>query len=102
MKQSWTCEFCGESYFAPILCLHHESDCTYNPKNRTCDTCKAWYWDAELQTPKCKIPEFKPFNRQCDAWITTVRKSTAAAPISVSGFRFDALKIKEEERIYDS
>ena len=79
MKPIWACEYCGESYSTTRRCGEHEGDCTYNPRNKTCDTCLNWFfdpskgplsYDGEPEGASCcKLePEFYPFNRNCDAW----------------------------------
>lgn len=72
MIKTWSCEYCGEtSYFKAQRCSEHEDDCTYNPKNKTCDTCENWFWDPNNEPDGascCKLPEFEPFKRNCDGW----------------------------------
>lgn len=48
MKNSYTCEFCGYSFFAKTLAETHEKACDYNPKTRTCCTCSRWYWNPNV------------------------------------------------------
>ena len=79
MIKTWTCEFCGDaSFFATSACADHEEDCSYNPKNKTCDSCGNWYWDpnrglvqedGEPEGVSCCKEGLKPFRRDCDKWI---------------------------------
>ena len=79
MKTTYSCDYCGETFLTKSRCFHHEYDCEYNPKNKTCTTCKNWYFDVSAGMimddgepegePKCKLPEFEPFNRTCDGWV---------------------------------
>lgn len=79
MLNSWVCEYCGTVFVAKSLCSDHETCCDNNPKNKTCNTCKNWYFDPSAGIiygedsepegePKCRIPGYEPFQRNCDQW----------------------------------
>ena len=78
MKRAWMCEYCGECYGQKGSCALHEENCTHNPHNGTCDTCKHMRWDPnggkldEDGFPEgmveCDLVEFCPYQRNCSAW----------------------------------
>lgn len=41
-KQVWVCDWCGGTFPTKDWTESHESECSYNPAMRTCDSCKAF------------------------------------------------------------
>lgn len=77
MKKSYTCEYCGLTYFAGGLAHMHEESCDYNPKMRTCCTCSRWYWDSSVGPLDCNGIEegagicragLNPHQRNCEKY----------------------------------
>jgi len=59
MKNSFTCEYCGETFFARGLAQTHEAACDYNPQTRPCCTCGRWRWqksgDGDDGESRCEL-----------------------------------------------
>ena len=79
MITTYECEYChnqGENgYTEPDACLLHESKCNYNPKNKTCATCKHYgYATTPEQSMKwrpdfgCHVFGDQVWRTQCKKW----------------------------------
>ena len=80
MITTYECEHCHNSgdngWRDPDACLRHESKCDYNPKNKTCATCKHYdYASTTEQRMKWREPDFgclifgdQTWRTQCEKW----------------------------------
>jgi len=59
MKNSFTCEYCGETFFARGLAQAHEAACDHNPQTQFCCTCRRWWWqendDGDDGESRCEL-----------------------------------------------
>lgn len=53
MIQVWKCGFCSKTSIDPNQIMEHELECSFNPINKTCYTCKHHYYYYE--SPCCEI-----------------------------------------------
>lgn len=75
MIELYKCSFCNTNYNifeTEEDCLKHEKDCFFNPKNKTCNTCKFSGCSGFCNKFKKHIPIVKfmqpikeSFNRSC-------------------------------------
>lgn len=46
MKRVWKCDFCNHTDVNGDSVKSHEKGCHFNPKNKTCTTCKHQEWEG--------------------------------------------------------
>lgn len=69
---SWTCAFCGESYFDENLARKHSLECQYNPDMKACETCSKLELEFSPRI-KCicsadKLNDNKQRREHCSFW----------------------------------
>jgi len=55
MKQVWKCDFCSHTQDKIFGMKEHEENCSFNPLNKKCFTCKhAWDSGHDFPIPECE------------------------------------------------
>lgn len=76
----YKCEFCSMETFNKAEMKWHEEQCSYNPKNRACDSCKFYlpnitelsygasrFCEKDVVVPQTTLNSYRQ-NRYCEEW----------------------------------
>ena len=64
MKLVWSCDFCSETNSQKSIMEYHEKICSFNPKNKTCPSCKHNTLSSEI----CEKGIFDDDVDNCPKW----------------------------------
>ena len=69
MKNVWKCDFCSHTQEEVKGITKHEDECSFNPVNKKCYTCKnIWYfWGSECCEKDLRIVDGED-DGNCEGW----------------------------------
>lgn len=78
-KIMFQCDFCNYRNDVEFHCKEHEKTCPYNPKNKTCHTCKHWVFEesfGDVDLDHCNAYNKNDlYKKNCPKWNTELKEN---------------------------